>query len=281
MTLDTPDFQSGVVSPQVILATFAQGSHGGVVMLPVNCETLVIVTSGASDAAIPEVVGVTTGIHYVGLQLQNVAGGLWAGAHYYYDVSDAADAQVNVELQNPYYPGGVVVYADSGVHVVVDPNIGAAIVFAGYQSPAIGLQVEGTDGKDARIIRVDELGRLYAIPSVPDTAAGDHPPVEIQVAAFSSVTAAQTLLAAPGAGLRYRIFGAVITDSSTTAGNGAISAVFGGVTTRLVTGAASQDSASMTAPATGLVTDTNTLIAIAASATCTLNGAVFYTLETV
>lgn len=49
------------------------------------------------------------------------------------------------------------------------------------------------------------IGELYIVPTVPSILAGDHPPNELLIAS-PRLAAGGTILASPGAGLRYRIF---------------------------------------------------------------------------
>lgn len=174
VAVDTPDYQRGVVSAQVALATVAGGVGVETVGVPPNAETLVITFS---DNNIPGLtaLGLTTGTQYPVVPVHTQTG-IGDPAVYYCDVSSVLDAQVRITPLNvPAHSWTI--YADSGVHIVAD------------------------------VSKLSSVGGVqYVTPTPPSLLAGDHPPVEMSVVALQ-FAANTTLLPAPGAGLRYRVFG--------------------------------------------------------------------------
>ena len=173
--IDTPDNQRGVVSPQLLLAAVPAGTDSTTIGVPPNCETLVI-TSDANDGAVPSVQGATTSITYPGAR--GVVSFETAGFSpvWLFDVSDVIDAELNIQ----WFPAPSktwYVYSDAGVHTIADIS-------------------NNRDGN----------GSLYTVPTVPYGEPGSHPPQELSVVGNGGA-ASFTLLAAPGAGVRYRVFG--------------------------------------------------------------------------
>ena len=81
----------------------------------------------------------------------------------------------------------------------------AADVAPGAAVPAKALWVAGTDGTYLRGLLTDAQGRLVITPTAPSLAAGQHPVVERQFTAYG-FSSTGNLLAAPGAGNRYRLY---------------------------------------------------------------------------
>lgn len=172
--VDTPDYQRGVVSAQILLAVLQPPGGGVELVIPPNAETL-IVAAGAGDTAQPEVIGFDTGITYAGqraqAQFQPDAAPVWI-----FDISSVLDEQVEVSFGSTPTVATWYFYTDSAARVVVD--VSKAANGAGVQ---------------------------YVIPTIPATDIGDHPPVELLLKNVT-LTASGTILAAPGAGKRYRVF---------------------------------------------------------------------------
>jgi hypothetical protein len=173
LNVDTPDYQRGIVNAQVLLAEVVSGTGGVIIGIPPNAETLVICAS-AADPALPEVVGRVSGIGYAGAKAvsQNEQD---ASPNWFFDVSSVVDTTVEISFDRAVVATWYV-YADAGVHIVADVSKNS--------------NAEGTQ---------------YVIGSVPSTSSGDHPPNEVlAIGAFNA--ASGVILAAPGAGLRYRVF---------------------------------------------------------------------------
>lgn len=243
---DTPDFQRGVVSAQKLLASVAPGVTRQAVSVPPNAETLVIVATEQNAISTISVTGNTTGISCP-LSSISAPEGSGNSPTWYVDVSSALDDAVTVSITfgvaSAWY-----VYADSGVHMVSDTN------------KAVNNQ------------RVQ-----YTIPIPPDTASGDHPYNELQLASGNFGGAATALLAAPGAGKRYRLFGlhvAIIT----TPGYAVISQAPSG--TLLASCPYDGGLAQQFLPS-GLPLATNAGIDVATTGTSIAMAGVTYTLETV
>lgn len=176
VTVDTPDYQAGVVSAQKLLATVAAGTATITTGIPPNCETLVVAAPPGSASGQPICFGTSTFINYPGTQVFPPAT-TSASSVFAFDVSSVIDAQLRITWPaaptSPWY-----VYSDSGVHTVADTS----------------------SHKDAN-------GSIFTVPVIPYGQPGSHPPQEISMA--SSVPAANAqIVAAPGAGKRLRVFGA-------------------------------------------------------------------------
>ena len=176
----TPDWQRGVVASQKLLDFVAPGVHSAVVIVPPNAESIVVFGHGLASNATAQCLGITSGVPYVGVSVVGTPGG-FGSVTWFFDVSQAVDSEVQVSVTGAT-PNGYYIYADAGIHLIAD---------------AANLRNAG--------------GEQYVIPTVPNVASGDHPPNELQYAsAFNTVGG--TVLPAPGAGQRYRIFSAEIAN---------------------------------------------------------------------
>ena len=206
-TPDTPDYQRGVVSAQQLLATVAAGTAEVTVDVPPNAETLIVCVQEYPSSLFIRAVGVTTGVVYPTAYC-STGDGIVTWQAQFFDCSSPLDSKVQITCatapSQPWY-----VYSDAAVHVVIDPISANAIGGTGAANPGGTVQVGGTDGTDLRTLRTSEQGMVYTVPSAPDTAAGDHPPNEL-LTAHVQLTASGNAFAAPGAGLRYRIFAAAM-----------------------------------------------------------------------
>lgn len=174
--VDTPDYQRGIVNPQVALSTGHAGTGVADVTIPPNCEALIVVLVNPAATDSVAVTGDTTGFSYPGIaSFTNKA--FQSSRTWFFDVTSTLDqtCTVHVVAQNG---GAWAVYADAGVHIVGD--------VARY---------------------TNHNGSQYVVSTIPNVEAGDHPPNELQKAAsiFNSTTNA-TIVATPGAGLRLRLF---------------------------------------------------------------------------
>jgi hypothetical protein len=266
-----------VTFPQTLIGTFTAAA--GTVKLPANTETLWIFTSAAAGEVLKSVVGTTTGEHYPPAAMPLLPG---AGVNpiYVVPVSPAADPSVTITWGAVNGPWHVV--ADAATRQYIDQVLQAIYATGGLASPGVGLEMLGTDGTNARVIAVSQQGIPYAIPSAPDTATGDHPPNELLAASINSDS---PLLAAPGGGLRYRIF-AVIIATTNVNGIGSfayVAATKTGATVYLGFAAASPPSASPI-PLSGLALDANTAVTVGivgGSVGTTVYATAIYTLEAV
>lgn len=171
---------------------------------------------------------------------------------------------------------------DSAGHPqTIDQRLIAATVAPGGANPGFGVAVGGTDGTDLRVLRTNEAGIPYAIPSAPATAASDHPPNELKVATFTVATGA-TLLAAPGAGLRYRIFYATATVFSTLAATGSVAYMTDGASPFLGVVGETRGPFTTAVPLSGVPMAANTAITFTTigGAAFDIVGSIVYTIET-
>lgn len=176
IAIDTPDYQRGVVSAQLLLAEVNSGVAHVIVGIPPNAETLVVVGSGLPQINAGVCIGQTTNVAYTGKSVP-AQGVVTGNTTWLFDISAATDTSVEVSFSSAptskWY-----VYADSGVHLVVDPST-----------------------------RTDQSGAQYVTSIPPSIFQGDHPLVELQYHGFS-LTPPAAILAGPGVGVRYRVFGA-------------------------------------------------------------------------
>lgn len=182
------------------------GGTGSVaVTLPANTETLVILVPQAGYDATIEVLGMTTGHEYPStvLPVSAIEVAFFTGMA---NVAPPADASVTVTLGSAPTVTWYIV-ADAGVRLVTELTVQSAMQASGASVPPDGIAVLGSDGTDARFLRTSQQGILYGVWSAPDTATGDHPPNELQIAqVVPSGTGITTLVAAPGTGKRLRVF---------------------------------------------------------------------------
>lgn len=176
-TVDTPDYQVGVTSAQALLATVAAATISVVVGVPPNAETLIVMQPQTTAVTGCTCTGVTSGLQYTGMRADR-GNSTSTATTWFFDVSSAVDQQVTI-VWNIAPVGTWYVYSDAGVHLVADPS---------------------------RLM--DTNGSQYVVPIAPSTRTGNHPPTEVQAIAFNNVPSGTVLLAAPGAGKRYRIFSA-------------------------------------------------------------------------
>lgn len=187
-TIDTPDFQRGVVSAQALLASVAGGVGTVRVGVPPNAETVIVTMPNATGNNLATVTGVTSGDVYAGAKC--VAPAFMAiNNTWFFDVSAAVDTQVDVTI-TPAPPLAWFVYSDAAAHIIADVTK-----------------------------LTDSHGVQFMAAVAPGSSHQDHPPHELLAAASGAIASGTAILPAPGVGSRYRIFYATI--AAETAGNGA------------------------------------------------------------
>jgi hypothetical protein len=170
------------------------------------------------------------------------------------------------------------IQVDSAGHLqVIDADMVAAIAAPGAARPSSAFQIAGNDGVDLRVVNTNKEGLVGVVSQVPSVNTGDHPLNELQFA-HKFLAASGVCLAAPGAGLRYRIFSvqmvaeaAGCTGELTDAGTGQGFALGSGVGV-----------SATTIPAQGLPLSTNVAanyVLIAGAGTMAMS--ILYTTETV
>lgn len=184
IAVDTPDYQRGIVNPQLLVGSFAANTNNENVFIPPNAETLIVVTGGGISTRSCFITGLTTGLSYAGMLIPTQTGA-GAGLQWFFDVSAVADNEVQITFvaNGPTTPWFV--YADAGVHVVADASK-----------------------------KTNQLGVQYVTLAAPNTLASDHPPVELQYIS-GILSASGNLIGGPGAGLRYRVFSAQMSPGGT------------------------------------------------------------------
>ena len=202
--VDTPDYQRGLVNAQKLLASTPGATHVLNVGIPPNAETLVISAPGTNNVT-PAVQGTTTSTFYPVVPVPPAVIGLPAMSMWLVDVSQALDATVTITFPNPLSATWYV-YSDAGVRLTMDIAVGSAVGGSGQAEPT-GAMVVGGIGAHAKMYawEMTEGGAGYVVPTIPSTAAVDHPPQELSYA-DAGFTATGTLVAAPPAGQRLRVF---------------------------------------------------------------------------
>lgn len=210
----TPDGQRGVVSAQKVIGTFKTTDSVGTVGVPPNCETIIIAFASGHKELVSSVAGGTTGILYPLIPYtapdSNGMANAWLAA-----VDPSADDQVTVELTEA--PGFAwYVTSDQFPRMVVDSQVGLAVIANGRVGNGVGLTVMGNDsGGTSRLIRTDTNGRLAAgDPNVPGGVIPEVPTAGAEANGIS--TFPHTLIAAPGSGANY-LFGLELGVGTTTA----------------------------------------------------------------
>jgi len=278
--VDTPDWQRGVVSPQKLIGTFTALQTSGTVNLPPNCESIVVVGLGIGWLNFSSCIGTTTGVTYPASWMNGDS--LAISTFVVVSVSPALDPAVTITL-TAAPAGGWKVVADAAIRQVIDLATSLAIGTELVAAPLGRVIVAGTTAAGiVRAIRMSLTSEQYVIATAPGTGTGDHPPTELLAA---SINSGSTLLAAPGGGLRYRIF-AVIIATTNVNGIGSfayVAATKTGATVYLGFAAASPPSASPI-PLSGLALDANTAVTVGivgGSVGTTVYATAIYTLEAV
>lgn len=175
IAVDTPDYQRGVVNAQKLLEYVFPPAASATVGVPPNAETLIIVYPVGLPYQGVSVLGASTGIPYPTV-INSETNNSLPGNTAWCDVSAAVDSEVTITI-NGWTGDSWWVYADSGVHVMVD----AANTRDGW-------------------------GRLQVVSTIPGNQPFTHPLEEIQHVG-GAIAVSTVALAAPGAGIRYRLYG--------------------------------------------------------------------------
>lgn len=272
---DTPDWQSGVYSPQQLLGAFPGSAATEVVTIPPNTESLIIVGVPTSATTSPTVVGVTSSLDYLVSQVPTPAG-TGISPVFLASALEPIDSQVTI-----HWPGGVTgewyVVADAGIRQILDLTLANILATAGDAATQLGLIVMGTDGTLARRLLTNQQGKLQVVSTVPDIATGDHPTNELLAVQVINVATGTVVVAAPGAGKRLRVFDVLLSNSTAFAN---LTGTYGGNPIQFaLTGATAAVTVKDTIPLTGLALDTNTNLVTSSGAVASVR--VLYTIETI
>lgn len=180
--IDTPDYQRGVVNAQILLAVVAANQASETVAVPPNCETFVVSTSAGVGLSVPTITGADSGVRYAGARAVGAGSGFTSPV-FIFDVSDVIDGGLTVTWSTAPTTEWFI-YSDAGTHSVADI----------------------ANNRDFN-------GSQFVVPVVPYGEPGSHPPQEVSVVSFN-LAANGVVLAAPGALLRYRIFGGNISAAA-------------------------------------------------------------------
>ena len=272
--VDTPDWQRGVVSPQKLIGTFTALQTSGTVNLPPNCESIVVVGLGIGWLNFSSCIGTTTGVTYPASWMNGDS--LAISTFVVVSVSPALDPAVTITL-TAAPAGGWKVVADAAIRQVIDLATSLAIGTELVAAPLGRVIVAGTTAAGiVRAIRMSLTSEQYVIATAPGTGTGDHPPTELQIVSAQGVGAGGTILVAPGAGLRYRVFFIQMVQYSGT-GNGYV------IAGTLVLGwnGSTPGGAFVDLKPTGIPCPANTALTwtIVGAGTITFTGVVVYTVE--
>lgn len=183
---DTPDWMSGVYSPQLLVGKILAGTKTVTVTLPPNCESLLIVSGGT--LATPTVGGVTSGQAYPVVNALPGGFGFWVAS-----VAEAVDQQVTVTFSSNAL-ADVYVVADAGVRLIVDTILASAVFQAGITETGtptavlVGGLSRGSGNFTLQPLEVNAQGRLLI------ASSGGN------VKAHGVAANAGAVLAAPAAG---------------------------------------------------------------------------------
>lgn len=244
--VDTPDYQRGVVSAQILLAkALIPTPLFPLIQIPPNAETLILAADGA-DPTIPEVIGQETGIAYAGVKAQSQFQ-LDNSSVWFYDISSVLDVEIEVVFNTPAITNWYA-YTDSAARTIVD--------------------VSKTS---------NQQGVQYVIPTIPATDANDHPPNELLVKNIT-LAASGTILAAPGAGKRYRVFSVQMA----TVTGGVLATAFDATSGLWIGVVAGPGTSQATIPAQGYPMTANTALGYSLQAGAgSVASIVYYTIETI
>jgi hypothetical protein len=193
-----------VTFPQTLIGTFTALQTSGTVNLPPNCESIVVVGLGIGWLNFSSCIGTTTGVTYPASWMNGDS--LAISTFVVVSVSPALDPAVTITL-TAAPAGGWKVVADAAIRQVIDLATSLAIGIELVAAPLGRVIVAGTTAAGiVRAIRMSLTSEQYVIATAPGTGTGDHPPTELQIVSAHGVGAGGTILVAPGAGLRYRVF---------------------------------------------------------------------------
>ena len=225
--IGTPDWQYGVVSAGMLLASEPGTSASVTVAIPPNAKTLFVFALPGNDWKGLRCVGATTGVEYPGVQ-RLLTFNITSNYCVLFDVASQVDSSVIItwalQPSEQWY-----VYSSSSTHVVDVPELAAMAQEPNVPPVNFGILAIGSDGTDARILATDSSGRQ--IPLVPTVSAN------------SLMTAGtEAILGAPASGAWYLFKLSVMPNGVFTSGEitlrdssgGLIDAVADGGTTPTV-----------------------------------------------
>ena len=209
-TMGTPDWQRGVVAAQRLVGSFAAGTIDETVGVPMNAETLIVSMSYADRALTIFAIGATSGNSYPVVSVPRSVSGSLDDVRLIL-VAPALDEQIQIVLSGAASHAWYVV-SDSAARGVVDLGLIGSTYTPGAGSIETGLLALGSDGTNPRALATDTSGRLFTVPTAPESGAGNHPAQELLVYTAAGIGGGADILGPPGAGKRYRLFGAMCTS---------------------------------------------------------------------
>lgn len=263
------------------LNTFASVPAGGV---PTGYHGLVIAIDPAASVWEVLVVGKTSGITW----------GEWVTTSATPDVigpmacmyESAIDAQVTITVQSTAAAGHVAAYAVGDTPASLQGTDGPR----GGGQPGFVRQVGGyvTGQQLLQPFVVGSVGEQFVVPVAPSSAAGVHPPNDMNLACADGVNNPITIANAPGAGQRYRLWAAAVWVVQESTGAQEI-AYLSGLTASVnmvkcfTKGTFGMNPPALEIPTNGLPCPTNTAIVLhtTASATGLFSGFAAVTIEAV
>lgn len=279
---NVPGTNLSTSSPEQLLATVPAATHSQAVTLPINAQSLIVWDLSAHGIAMT--VAGTLNPNYSPVVLDPETG---AANRWVVPVDPELDDTVTVSWGVNKPTGTWFILATLATEIV--STIGAELVLIGQaQQPqyAGGLALANSlaAGSPAAL-GGSVAGQAWTMPTPPNTAASDHPPSELSTTTVNVSANGATILAAPGAGKRYRIF--LITATPTAVPSAAYTVGLAGITgTTYVAGLAGAGGQIELNPLSGYPsgipqTAANTAITLAAALSNTWNITVVYTTETI
>ena len=159
--IGTPDWQYGVVSAGMLLASEPGTSASVTVAIPPNAKTLFVFALPGNDWKGLRCVGATTGVEYPGVQ-RLLTFNITSNYCVLFDVASQVDSSVIItwalQPSEQWY-----VYSSSSTHVVDVPELAAMAQEPNVPPVNFGILAIGSDGTDARILSTDSSGKLQVV----------------------------------------------------------------------------------------------------------------------
>jgi len=156
--IGTPDWQYGVVSAGMLLASEPGTSASVTVAIPPNATTLFVFALPGNDWKGLRCVGATTGVEYPGVQ-RLLTFNITSNYCVLFDVASQVDSSVIItwalQPSEQWY-----VYSSSSTHVVDVPELAAMAQEPNVPPVNFGILAIGSDGTDARILSTNASGQL-------------------------------------------------------------------------------------------------------------------------
>lgn len=197
--LNAPGTFLSTQTPEQLLATVAGGTSSVDVAIPAGAQSLVVIDP-SGDGLELEVQGDQSGNGYVVIQT-TVGSARWIS-----QIDTGKDSSASVRFASGAPSAAWYVIASIAPSPLV--YIGSeALSGASVGSSAMNVLIGGLDVSFLqRAAYIDTLRRLHFVPVPPGNGFNDHPSVELRTGKLTAQTAPATIIGAPGAGQRTRLF---------------------------------------------------------------------------